>query len=312
MRTHDKRSHRGQAMVETVLGLLVFISILVWGIHLAEIGYLMPKVHEAAAGALWDTTAKLMHRHPNDYSPRSSAISSAGGEATSRYSGFDGRTSQGSGTDPKLVFTEARNLQVQCQQDDVGGIRTDDRARLTPYGGGEGGMSCTATAEIRVLDRFPKDFVNEANSGFFKEKNYPSISGIPVCAIGLPSGGACGSGKIAMLLDDWGLSGGPNESADCPLQGCTNTGFKELVHAMYKKMGGEGPAAGKAFAMAVVQRGPGDDLESRFRLSYMKGPDSGMTGGDSDPTNWMTNVRTGSRHSKYADRQNKWLGGLKP
>ncbi|KFE68153.1 hypothetical protein [Hyalangium minutum] len=304
------RSRRGQAMVETALGLLVFISILVWGIHLAEIGYLMPKVHEAAAGALWDTTAKQMHVHPNNYSKRTSAISSAGGDATSRYGNFDGRTSAGGGT-PRLVFTEADGLQVQCQQDNVGGINTS-QARLKPYQAGEGGMSCSATAQIRVLDRFPKEFVNEANSGFFKEKNYPNVSGIPVCAIGLPSGGACGSGKIAILLDDWGLSGAPNEKEDCALQGCTNTGFKELVHPMYRQLGGEGPAAGRAMAMAVVQRGPGDDLESRFRLSYMKGPDSGMTGGDSDPANWMTNVRTGSRHSAYADRQEKWLGGVPP
>jgi hypothetical protein len=308
MRPHDMRSRRGQAMVETVLGLLVFISILVWGIHLAEIGYLAPKVHEAAAGAIWDTTAKLMHRHPNNYGPRSQAISSAGGDATGRYSNFDGRSSAGGGA-PKLVFTEAGNLQVQCQAGNVGSINTS-QARLQPYQAGEGGMSCTASAELRVLDRFPKDFVNEANSGFFKQKNYPSISGIPVCAIGLPSGGACGSGKIAMLLDDWGLSGAQNENADCPLQGCQNTGFKQLVHPMYTQLGGEGPAAGRAMAMAVVNMAPGDDLESRFRLSYMKGPDSGMTGGDSDPADWMTNVRTGSRHSAYADRQEKWLGGV--
>src|SRR5207249_4993558 len=54
----------GQAAAEAAIGMLVFVTVLMFGLHFAEVGYLTVKIQEAANGALWDTTAKKMHDIP--------------------------------------------------------------------------------------------------------------------------------------------------------------------------------------------------------------------------------------------------------
>ncbi len=292
----NRHAQRGQAVVETALGLLVFVSILVWGIHLAEMGYIAPKVHEAAASAMWDTTAKQMHKHPNNYSPRQQAINQAGPEATGLYSKFDGRKN-GSTTNVSLVFTGAGDLQVECDQQGIGNTTQNN---FTAYGGGEGGMGCYARARFQAIN-FPKRFVDQGPEGFFKTANYPpSLNQLTFCSIGRAQNGSCDQSKIVMMLDDWGLAGAPNESADCLLQGCTNTPFHDLVQNVYSQAYAGGPA-GRAMATAIVGAAPGGS-ESKFWMSYNKSPDPGMSGGDQDPKNWITNVVNGSRNPRFKVR----------
>ncbi|MFL5348473.1 MAG: hypothetical protein ACJ8AT_27060 [Hyalangium sp.] len=296
---------RGQAVVEAALGILVFVSILVWGIHLAEMGYLAPKVHEAAASAMWDTTAELMHKHPNDYSPRQKAIKNAGPNAEGLYAAFDGRTNGKKSGSISLVFTGAGNLKVNCSQEDIGDTTQNN---LTAYGGGEGGMGCYASAQFEAIN-FPKRFVDKGPEGFFKTANYPpSLNKLTFCSIGRAENGNCNKSKIVMMLDDWGLSGAANENADCLLQGCTNQPFHDLVEKVYDQAYGGG-GAGRAMATAIVGAAPGGD-EGKFWMSYDKGPDPGMSGGDSDPANWITNVVNGSRNPAFQTRPNpnRFLG----
>jgi hypothetical protein len=299
-----RRAPRGQSLVETALGLIVFVSILVWGIHLAELGYLAPKVHEAAANALWDTTAKRMHQHPNDYSPREQAINSAGSDATGRFASFDGRESKKSGDSTvKLVFTEARGLNVTCESDQVTNMSQNN---YQAYPGGSGGMACHGSAQLRVIN-FPKSFLDQGGEGFFKVKNYPNLGWFTFCAMGMASGGDCSQGRVAIMLDDWGLSGGA-ESTDHLLHSGGNDAFSGLVRNVYGQTGASGMGAGQAMAMAIVNAAPGS-LDGTFWMSYQSGkPDPEFRDGDSGPNDWMTNVRTGSRNSKYKDRGNRWLG----
>ena len=85
---------RGQSTVEMALGLMVFVTVLVFGMHFAEVGFLSIKVQEASAGALWDTTARRMHTLPKDFAPLQTAMDQAGAQAQQRYQDFDGRTSR--------------------------------------------------------------------------------------------------------------------------------------------------------------------------------------------------------------------------
>ena len=55
---------RGQAIVEATLGILVFISVLLFGLHFAEITFTQMKVTEAAQAAIWDSTSGQMHVLP--------------------------------------------------------------------------------------------------------------------------------------------------------------------------------------------------------------------------------------------------------
>ena len=63
-------SARGQATVELALGLLIFVTVLIFGIHFAEMGFLSLKVTEASASAIWDATAYQTHSKLPNSNPR--------------------------------------------------------------------------------------------------------------------------------------------------------------------------------------------------------------------------------------------------
>lgn len=300
-----RRSPRGQAVVEFALGAMVFVTILVWAIHMAEMAYLAPKVHEAAASALWDTTAEQMHKLPTDFNPRDKAINDAGGKASSLYSGFDGRTGS-TGSSISLVFTGASMMNVQCEQDNNLADMRQKRLRAYPNNA-NGGMGCFASARFQVIN-FPREYMDQGPEGFFKEKNYPpGLNTLTFCSFGRAQGGNCDQGKISLLLDDWGLTAAPTspkEKEDCELQNCPSAGnkpFYDLVHQAYAQTGAEGGGAGRAMAMAVIEMAAGG-AEGKYWISYLKGPDSGMSGGDSDPADWTTNVVNKSRNNAYKAR----------
>lgn len=304
MRRHTLRAPRGQSTVEMALGLTVFVSILVWGIHFAELGFLGPKVHEAAANALWDTTARKMHRHPNDYSPREKAIELAGSKTTERYGGFDGRTSQMGKSSMSLVFTQAKDLTVTCTADNSGDLRME-QVNLEPYEGGSGNMLCHAGAKIQVF-RFPRSFLDKGD-GLYSVENYPSKLGwFSFCSMGLAKDGNCDRGKLTLMLDDWGLSGA-DESQDHLLDSGGNEPFAGLVRKTYEATGVSGMSAGYSMAAEIVQMPPPGVGDSKFWMSYQKGkPDPEFTDGDEGPNDWMTNVRSGSRNGAYKDRGGGW------
>jgi len=305
MNRHMQRAQKGAAAVETALGILVFVSILVWAIHFAEMAYLAPKVHEAAASALWDTTGELMHRLPTDYRPRRQAIRDAGPKAEGQYSAFDGRMNGKRGGRISLVFTGAGDLRVRCNQENVGDTTQNN---FTAYPGGEGGMGCWASAQFKVIN-FPKSFLDRGDGKMFKEENYPpELNELTFCSFGRANGNSCQQSKIAIMLDDWGLSGAQNENADAQLEsGGPNTPFHDLVENVYNQAYPGG--AGRAFAQRIVGSAPGGD-EGKFWFSYMKSDDPGMTGGDQDPDDWITNVVDGSRNPKYQTRpdEGRFLG----
>lgn len=304
MRRHTRRAPRGQSVVEMALGLTVFVTILVWGIHFAELGFLGPKVHEAAANALWDTTARKMHQHPNDYTPREKAIEMASSKTTERYAGFDGRTSQMGKSSLSLVFTQAKDLTVTCEANNSGDLRMD-QVRLPAYPGGSGNMLCHAGARIRVF-HFPKSFLDKGD-GLYSVENYPSKLGwFSFCSMGLAKDGDCSRGKLTLMLDDWGLSGA-GESGDHLLDKGGNEPFAGLVHNTYNATGAEGLGAGYSMAAQFVQMPPPGNIDGKFWMSYQKGkPDPDFTDGDEGPNNWMTNVRSGSRNGAYSDRGGGW------
>jgi len=101
--------------VELALGLLVFVTILLFGIHFAEIGYLSVKVTEANSSALWHATAAKMHTLPKNFGPLNSLISGnkPGEVATGIYADFDSRSSGGSAN--TQLLTSAQGLQVTCE-----------------------------------------------------------------------------------------------------------------------------------------------------------------------------------------------------
>ncbi|HEX4620157.1 MAG TPA: TadE family protein, partial [Myxococcaceae bacterium] len=89
---------RGQATVEMALGSIVFVTLLMLGIYLAETSYLMLKVNEAASFAMsWGTGMRVHHfsgaTRPFDtttYAPWKDVPLHTETEAGTRYADFDG------------------------------------------------------------------------------------------------------------------------------------------------------------------------------------------------------------------------------
>lgn len=292
-------SRRGQATVEAALGILVFVTVLAFGIHFAEMGYLAPKVEEAAIGAMWDATGASLHAgnlsSGASYNRRATAIRNAASAAQTRYRDFDGRSSMSGGSN-RQVFTLGDGMTVNCSLTDalspLMGDGTIDRSgyRLTLYpNAANGEMSCWSEATFHPAG-FPRSFMDQGSKKFFPTRNYPpGLSDIRICGFGRAMGGNCNNGSYVMLLDDWGLSGG-SESQDCTNDGtCANTDYWGLVKAVYQQTG-VGSAA-TTFATAIT-RGPRPSqyAESQFMMSYSTNPDPNEQGGDADPRTWTTRV----------------------
>lgn len=216
-------STRGQALVETSLGLIVFITILIFGIYFGELTTLQMKVTEAAASATWDSTAGQMHNFSYNYDQVNGTVANAATDADSRYVDFDGRMGVDTGSLTQ-VFTSARNLRVSCR---VGGEfpRYENPADNVVFNAAgvfedNGGMSCNASAEVAAVGASDWGTFLEGGDGFFQAAHKDSAAltgGMRVCAVGRPNGfnGPC-DGRMAMMIDDWGLAGG-DESRSCPI-----------------------------------------------------------------------------------------------
>lgn len=219
MRRRQGRA-RGQALVETALGLLVFVTILVFAIHFSEIGFISLKVQEAATSALWDSTGGKMHTMPGPTSPIGTfdsgpAVAAASADAQDRYQDFDGRLSKVGATSIYETFTQASGMTVSCRDANapsfpgflgtlmILGVLRDNN-----------GVSCSANATVDAYN-FPSSFVDTGSGALFKKANRGYTAPLTICAVGRASGGSC-RGAYSMLLDDWGFNTGM-ETQICPL-----------------------------------------------------------------------------------------------
>ncbi|HEX8536566.1 MAG TPA: hypothetical protein VF664_03825, partial [Cystobacter sp.] len=154
-------ARRGQALVETARGALVFVTIRVFGIYFAEVGALTLKVQEAANFALWEATGHVQHDPQSGEFQRRGAVEQAAEEANRRYRDFDGRSSQGGGAmTVQLAIARARPPQVLCEPNLPGGDPLIAGIRPLDANGGSTalaqamsiqspGMSCTASSSLR-------------------------------------------------------------------------------------------------------------------------------------------------------------------
>lgn len=271
---------RGQAMVELAVCVTVFVTILIFAIHFAEVGFLSVKVTEAAHSAIFDATAHKLHEWPGNTDPADSAVRRAGNDAKSRYRDFDSRTT--SSMNPTGVFTRGSNMNVECKLGEGPGY-TRDPFNMMSFKD-NGGINCQATASIDDYGamRIPQRFMDQGGGRWFGKQHYVPRR-ISVCAMGRGSGGNCGA-KLAMALDDWGLAG-PQESKQCrlnvdsPFGSCDNEAFFKSARYTYLASwtyGGHTFAATQ-FAMKIVKAVPPPVLPGTESAFFMS--DRGEPGG---------------------------------
>ncbi len=316
MNARARRSgRRGQALVEAALGMLVFVTVLLFGIHFAEVGFLSLKVEEAANSALFDTTAYKMHdTFSKDFGIYRTAVNAASANQTQRYQDWDGRASkQGGASNLTQVVTRGTPLNVTCgeargQLPSFGGGPLARAAFSPPYPGGAIGdsvMSCTASTTLRPF-KIPRRFLENEP---FQAQHLQNAGDITICAGSRSKNGNCG-GSYGILLDDWGFSG-QAEARECPLapeggSTCANQGYYNMVNAIYSANGGGQGNAGSALATLVVGSSPINEgkfymsfhgLESQYKQTL---PASHQT------LTWK--VSPFDVEGYYRNRQNCWLG----
>ena len=119
-----RTSARGQALAELVLALMVFVTVVVFGIYFAEVGYLSLRVQEAAVSPLWDATAFRVHSFEpqqdniGDFTYFPAITPEVMSDAQVRYRDFDGRSGVDGNTSISHVFTRIGGLRVECSEDD--------------------------------------------------------------------------------------------------------------------------------------------------------------------------------------------------
>lgn len=296
---------RGQATVETALGVLAFVTLLTVGIHFAEVGYLSLKVQEAATTALWDATGPQPHRlNGLSFTPEmTTAINVAKASAQSRCNDFDCTTVTTNGATLTQLFTQASNLQVHCQLD--GAIFPWAPATNLSYQD-IGGVSCYADASLDAW-KIPRNFLDQGSNKFFPTANYSAPTTLQVCSTGRALWGGCSNQNLSVLLDDWGLQNTGNESAECPVLpggGCTNMGYYTLVQNGFNAYP-KGSGGALAMVAALLRSVPGGSPDpTTFWMSY-RGEESSFqeteNGGDQDPNNWTTSPgRPALTETQYA------------
>jgi hypothetical protein len=295
---HVKR-RRGQGTTELALGLLIFVTVLIFGIHFAEVGYLSLKVQEAAASALWDTTGARMHELPGNFAPLRNIISGnkPGQYATERFQDFDGRSSKTGGQAPVQVFTSASGMEVTCGA--AADIAFRPSGPTTGVYENVGGMRCSARAVLSPTRNLTRSFLDRGQGAFFDVQHY-AMGVIPVCGTGRADGGRC-AGNFGILLDDWGLAGAA-ESGECPVlreDGCANKPYYDSAKKVYEARL-PGLSAARALANDVVGSAPIDP--GKFWMSFigMNSFQDRENGGDSDPNNWVTTPGANSPTTQYS------------
>ena len=243
------QSRRGQSLVELTLGLIVFVTVLMFGIHFAEVGYMSLKVHEAAVSPLWDATALRVFRMERNASRIGNFDTFAGipgtvmANAQARYRDFDGRSSTPGGA-PAMshVFTRVEGMDVRCERENKvefdlprGGRPSllspiaGDFPKVPPGnmpGGGKdspleevyenlGGISCRAEAKLETLPALPLRFL-EGEGGFFKAQHAKRLR-MKVCSVGRVAAGKECQGRYSILLGDFAFAD-TEVSGQCPLR----------------------------------------------------------------------------------------------
>lgn len=268
---------RGQATTELALGLLVFVTVLLFGIHFAEAGYLAIKVQEAGAYATWEASGRkvedLRTSSTGPFSQTLGGPNAVDRETKLAYRDFNGLTGTNGSTVITQALTKGQGLDVRCQRDGALSFAPTRRAGIVYRD--TGGLSCQADANVEAI-RIPSAFLDDANGFFQAPHRRPLV--MHFCAVGKASGGGC-PGKLGLLTNDWGLSG-DSEADACNAGMGDSCDYSDIVQRMWVSPG----TAGKDFAIKYA--GPPGTDETVYYFSY-KGVEDAYTnyvGGEGKPT----------------------------
>jgi hypothetical protein len=294
-----RREVRGQATTELALGSLVFVTVLLYGIHFGEAGFAMLKAKEAAAFAMHAASGSRTHLFSlqkvtrfNTYSPFDPVA--AGAAAQTRYA----PDRHDNGVFRNGVLTQIAALTVGCRADDTVTFGLKPSFALNGDGAAaldylskvyqaQGGVACLAETTLSLF-RVPTSFA-QGSLGFFRAAHL-SYTSIPVCGAGFATHGNC-SGRLATLTGDWAFEDQigseinndvphvhpPNPSS--PPNQINNHPYEQVVHQLFLNAGGQYAESSNATPSQEMMRiAAGVDAthtpglfmdETGFNMSYL-------------------------------------------
>ncbi|MBK7862345.1 MAG: hypothetical protein IPJ65_27800 [Archangiaceae bacterium] len=278
-----RRAHRGQATTELALGSLVFITVLLFGIHFSEAGFAMLKAKEAAAFSMHAASGQRTHlfnpqrvASGDTYGPFDPAAAAT--DAQPRYRGA--RVG---------VLTQVGALTLQCSADNTVKFRLRPMSALGALGASaldylddryqnRGGVSCRSEATMSLF-RLPSTFADD-NAGFFKEPHV-KLTQIEICGAGMAKNGRC-PGRLATLTGDWAFEAGVGTTVNGDVPNArtneiNNPAYEQVVRNLFRRSGGayadsnsETPAQHMMSVGAGVNPGhPYWFNETAFNMSYL-------------------------------------------
>ncbi len=286
------RAARGQSTVELALGALVFVTVLLFGVHFGEVGVAMLKVKEAATFAAFDVAAHRTDGFTAGAIASGTTFSSfnpgpIGQAAKARYRDLDGMSDR-SGPGWTQALTQLDRFSLGCERD------ATLKFQVAPTGGGhrgelsramrwlrnryrdQGGASCRSEAWVSAI-RIPTGFA-EGPGGLFQAE-HRSLIDLPLCGAGFAQSGAC-PGALAVLTGEWTFDGplGDPRNGDVPSteQGVVNNPpYRDLVKQLFDLNGGpladsSGTPAEHLMKVAAGVRASDPEYldETAFSMSY--------------------------------------------
>ena len=243
------RPRAGQAMVETVLGLLVMIPIVLGLLTFAELGVASLKVKEVEYASLWDVPAHQTHElNPVTGPPKWNVLRTQNTLAirseyfAQKYQGLRGL---GSETGNSNVLLHVEGVEVRCEE------RPREQAPFHPtiaqlfalkgiYGPAGSAVRCRARAQVRIVG------VPDFTVSIFGEPILQSRAFTLCGTRGLE--GACGYGPT-LLTDSWAFTG-RQENSTCLISGCDNPAARDLP---LRALGGARPFPAPTAAMNMAR-----------------------------------------------------------
>lgn len=291
-RRRRRARRNGQSTVELALGSLVFVTLLLFGVHFGELAVAMLKVKESAHFAAFDVAAHRTDDFDNAEIASGQTFNSfdpppIGNRAKTRYRDLDGMSDR-SGAGWTQALTRVDSFNLTCRTDQtlkfrvnfVGGNQRSEL--LTALGWlrnryrNEGGASCRAEAKVNAF-RIPTGFA-EGGNGMFQAAHRELIS-IPVCGAGFAKNGNC-PGDLEILTGDWAMDGTQASTGDdvpaTEQSRVNNAAYKNFVEKIFELNGGvlaNNPSTPATTMMriagGVTPSDPEYEEETRFSMSFL-------------------------------------------
>ena len=272
----------GQATVELALGSIVFVGVLLIGIHMAEYAQLSLKVQDAQTFAVWEASGRRVQTRElsgmtTDY-PFTRTLDTVSGVAplaTRRFADFNGLDDTSNGNVITRALTQGSGVSVKCEVDLSMKFLASPTARVVMLD--RGGLRCSSSAEVKAIN-VPRRFLQRDTGGFFNQ-SIVRRDPIPVCGMGLPVNGNC-RGSLAILTNDWGLANEETEE-------CKNTCSVSAYRGEVKQMYGGGFTKAVDFATQFAGAPPTSPNEFQFSYSGVESDMLDFVGGEGTP-NFIT------------------------